>query len=80
MSAMAYRAVCAAGKTLAKTTAAAEFSDAASVSEYAREAVSAMQTGGIISGMGDNTFAPLEYSTRAQAAVIIARLLRAMEN
>ncbi len=80
MSAMAYRAVCAAGKTLAKTAAAAEFSDAASVSEYAREAVSAMQTGGIISGMGDNTFAPLEYSTRAQAAVIIARLLRAMEN
>jgi len=47
------------------------FSDASSISDYAKESVEIMQRAGIINGMGDGTFAPKSYATRAQAAKII---------
>ncbi len=52
-----------------------EFSDSDEISEYAKDAVTAMQNIGIISGMGDGRFAPKESLTRAQAAKIICMLI-----
>lgn len=51
------------------------FGDVDAISEYAQSDVSKMYNLGIISGMGDGTFAPKEFTTRAQAAVIISRAL-----
>ncbi len=57
------------------------FTDAASIAGYAKDAVTTMQTGGIISGMADGAgyrFAPTAQATRAQAAVMIAKLSEAL--
>ena len=47
------------------------FADDSSIPNYAREGVYALAGSGIVNGMGDNRFAPLENATRAQAAKII---------
>ncbi len=52
------------------------FTDADAVSDYAREAVAALSQGGIVSGMGDGSFAPQGTATRAQVAKIIYGLLK----
>lgn len=54
---------------------ATNFSDSANISPYAREAVSALTSAGIINGMGDGTFAPKAYVTRAQIAKVAYELL-----
>ncbi len=54
---------------------AQNFSDAANISSYARDAVSALTSAGIINGMGDGTFAPKAYVTRAQIAKVAYELL-----
>ena len=51
------------------------FSDSASVSDYAKEAVSALVSKGAINGVGDNMFDPLGAATRAQAAKMIYGVL-----
>lgn len=51
------------------------FSDSQKISGYAKEAVSALAREGIINGMGNNEFMPKQNSNRAQAAVIIYRIL-----
>ena len=51
------------------------FADYDQISDYAKEAVSALAAKGIINGVGDNMFAPKATATRAQAAVIIDRIL-----
>lgn len=48
------------------------FSDANSVAEYAAEGVGALYKAGIINGMEDGRFAPLENATRAEAAKMLA--------
>ena len=55
---------------------AAAFSDAQSFAEYAKDSIEKMRTSGVISGMPDGAFYPEEPLTRAQAAVIIYRLMR----
>lgn len=45
------------------------------ISDYALGSVYAMKGIGVISGMEDNTFAPLDNATRAQTAVITDRLM-----
>ena len=52
-----------------------DFSDYKEVSDYAKEAVSFMAGKGIISGMGDGTFAPKGNATRVQAAKLIYAVL-----
>ena len=54
---------------------AQNFSDSADISAYARDAVSALTSAGIINGMGDGTFAPKAYVTRAQIAKVAYELL-----
>ncbi|MGG4142381.1 glycosyl hydrolase 53 family protein [Paenibacillus algorifonticola] len=57
------------------TGAAASFTDAGQISDYAQEAVAAIKQLGLISGMGNGAFAPQATATRAQSAVVIAKVL-----
>ncbi|MBQ7566802.1 MAG: S-layer homology domain-containing protein [Oscillospiraceae bacterium] len=54
---------------------AAEFTDAAEISQMNTEAVAVLSGMGIIGGMGDGTFQPDGTLTRAQAAKILAYML-----
>ncbi len=47
------------------------FEDQADIDAYALDAVLYMSSVGVINGMGDGTFKPLETANRAQAAVVI---------
>lgn len=55
--------------------AESNFDDFAEISQWAGEGVSAMAELGIINGKGDNRFEPKANATRAEAVVIINRLL-----
>ncbi len=52
-----------------------KFSDEADISDYALTFVKIMKASGLISGYEDNTFKAKNNATRAEAAVMIARLL-----
>lgn len=67
-----YRALVASGNT--PSAEGMSFADDASISGYAKDAVSALSSAGIINGMGDGTFRPTENTTRAQAVVILYRM------
>ncbi|MBR5504940.1 MAG: S-layer homology domain-containing protein [Clostridia bacterium] len=56
------------------------FSDEASIADYAKDGVAALASHGIISGMGDGSFAPTANATRAQAAKILYELHRWKES
>ena len=66
--------------TLPKTNSAVTFTDSAKISSYASDAVTAMQQAGFISGNSDGSFAPTASATRAQAAKMIALLIRTSVN
>ncbi|HHW49068.1 MAG TPA: hypothetical protein GXX14_10710 [Clostridiaceae bacterium] len=51
------------------------FEDREQISAYAIEAVETMHRAGIISGVGGGRFAPKDGATRAQAAIIVYRIL-----
>ena len=53
-----------------------EFADSDEISEYARDAVSALSKLGIVNGMSDSMFCPGEFCSRAQAAKMIYETLR----
>ena len=55
------------------TDLAKKFTDAARVSDYAKEALSWAVAVGIINGMPDNTIAPQNSATRAEVATILMR-------
>ncbi len=50
---------------------ASAFSDKSSISDYAAAHVGALHAAGLINGMEDGSFQPLEKTTRAQAAVML---------
>ncbi len=50
------------------------FSDWEQVADYARGSIAAMTAAGVILGNGDGTLRPLDFTTRAQAAVLLFRL------
>ncbi len=52
------------------------FSDKADIAKWAKAAVDTASSVGLISGMGDGTFAPNANATRAQAASLIYRLVK----
>ena len=76
---MASRAVEAMGKTLKFTKEAQTFTDAANISDYAASAVDQMQRAGVVSGVGDGNFVPAGLASRAQAAVVVANLINAIQ-
>lgn len=75
MAVMAYRAAIAAGVDFGENESQADFSDAEDISHFAFDAVSLLNKKGIINGVSKNEFSPKTTTTRAQAAVIITRLL-----
>ncbi|MNW35384.1 Endo-1,4-beta-xylanase A precursor [compost metagenome] len=75
MAVMIYKAAQAEKLKFVKGQSAIPFVDYAGISAYASEAVNQLAAEGIISGMGNGSFAPQNNATRAQAAVIIERLM-----
>ncbi len=74
MSVMIYNAAKAAGIDL-DAADEKEFDDDDSIAGYAKDAVYALKKANVINGKGKNTFDPTGYATRAEAAVIVYRLL-----
>lgn len=62
------------GSPAAGGMAVREFSDSASVSAWASDAVNWALASGVLTGMGDGTLAPQGHATRAQAAAMFMRL------
>lgn len=52
-----------------------DFADSDLISDYAKEAVSALSGCGVINGVGENRFDPLGNSTRAEAAKMVFGIL-----
>lgn len=57
-------------------TSEPQFTDADQVSDYALSAVSAISETGIMNGVGGGCFNPKGFTTRAEAATIIARVMK----
>jgi len=60
------------GKPL--TAGTATFADTGSLSSWAVEPVGQMQATGVMTGVGENTFAPKSDYTREQSIITILRL------
>ncbi|MBE7015506.1 MAG: S-layer homology domain-containing protein [Ruminococcaceae bacterium] len=77
MCVMAYNVI----KKLGHEIPSAEltFEDSAEFGEYAKASVAALNKAGIVSGVGGNKFNPTGSATRAEAAVIIYKLLQYLE-
>jgi hypothetical protein len=54
----------------------ARFTDADDIADYAAEAVASVQASGIMTGMGDGRFAPLEAVNRAQTAKALYEIIK----
>ncbi len=52
------------------------FSDVSEISDYAKNAALSLAAAGIIKGYEDNSFRPADNTLRAEAAVLIARIMR----
>ncbi len=76
MATICYRALTALGVEV-DASGAVTFADAASISDYAKDAVDVLSSLGIINGKGNNQFAPNDFATRAEAAKVV-HMLRAL--
>ena len=56
------------------------FEDIDTVADYARDAVYDMQRKGLVNGKSGKNFVPLDNMTRAEAAVLIDRIMDAVQN
>lgn len=74
---MCSRAAMAAGAEI--EDADPEFSDGSEISDYAAGAAGGLQKAGIITGNDKNEFLPKAFASRAEAAVIVYRLLGYLE-
>ena len=74
-AAMLQRAVAAVGKNILPTKSSAAFIDSIQISDYAYDAVIELAKAGVVSGVGSDTFLPRNNATRAEAVVMISRLL-----
>lgn len=79
LAVMAYQALKLVGGTQS-IREAPEFTDAAAIAPYAREAVDALYRAGILGGMTETEFCPGETTTRAQAVQVLRGLLTVTEN
>ncbi len=75
MAVMVVRAATVSGKAIPTVNEAKTFADESSIADYAKDAVSTLQVGGIIDGVTETTFAPNDNATRAQAAKILYSFL-----
>ena len=63
-------------RVLSETVSEITFTDNADISDYAQEAVRSLTKSGIINGMDDGSFRPLEECTRAQCAKVIYLMIK----
>lgn len=63
------------GGKLSAAATASEFADAGSIAAWAKEAVSAIQAGGLINGKPGNTFDPQGTATRAEVASVLQKYI-----
>lgn len=75
MAVLADRAAKIAGIALPAIVSPQVFTDDSEIEEYAKSAITAMQSAGIIRGTEGGRFDPQSNSTRAQAAVVIYRII-----
>lgn len=73
MAVIIYRAALKSGFNLVPGNC--DFADNADIAEYAVDAIGALSAAGIVSGIGGNVFNPNGNATRAEAAVIISRII-----
>nr|WP_246320408.1 S-layer homology domain-containing protein [Paenibacillus qinlingensis] len=77
MAVMVAKALSAAGKTVeGQAELLNKFNDNSQISNWAKTSVSQSVKAGIISGMTDSTFVPSANASRAQAVVMLKRLLQ----
>jgi len=79
MAVMVSRAISAAGEKVevsSSNAALSVFKDQASISSWAKSAVSQAVEAQIITGVTDKTFVPAANASRAQATVMLKRLLQ----
>lgn len=76
MAVLVYRTANVLGISVSDDSKTSDFVDESSISDYAVLPIKAMKNVGIISGMPDGTFVPLGNATRAEAAVMVSRLLQ----
>ncbi len=67
-------------KTLPEIEEVKTFTDAADIAAWAKEAVKTMQTAGVLTGYPDGSFLPANPLTRAEAATLLCRFLKAAED
>lgn len=80
MAVMLVRAMEYTGRNVASNPSSLnKFNDRNQVSGYARDGVSKAVSAGIVQGMTSNTFQPKATATRAQAAVMLKRMLEQIE-
>lgn len=72
---MLYRAAEDMDKTLSTAVEEATFADEAQIGEYAAAAVKALQMAGVISGTPEGNFEPVRNATRAEACVMVDKLI-----
>jgi len=63
------------GINLTAVNSKVAFADNSSIASFAKDAVSDMQQAGIINGMGNNLFKPIDNATRAEAAKMIYKMI-----
>lgn len=74
MATMVYRVIV--SLEIPMDEAISHFDDDADISDFAKIAVGSMAANGIINGVGNNLFAPLENAERAAAAVLIYNVMK----
>ena len=74
LAVIAIRAAKAANVEIPSDIKAPNFNDVDAIADYAKDAVNALYSMGIINGKNGNVFAPNDYCTRAEAAKIIYNL------
>ena len=79
LAVMAYRFAIYAGCEFENSASIDSFVDRNAISDYAKDAVGALYSEGIIKGMEDSRFEPLKTATRAQTAVMVYRLIEFVE-
>lgn len=79
MAVMTARALKVLDANIAEGQTVVTFKDAASISAWAKEAVEQLNASGIMKGKGTNSFVPATNTSRAEAAVILSRLLTKTE-
>ncbi len=79
LAVMAYNAAEAAGVRFDEADGAFMFDDDERISDYARTAVYCLRNEGVVNGVDNRNYAPMDKATRAQAAKIIYMLIGMVE-